>query len=303
MSAAHSIPITIADTLIDLASPLSADELGITQRLGPFFGRPDNPLAHVALRWQESIEPPIPSGDVIYDAGVVWRMHRATVPGVGEVYEAALHHQSDSRSALVKAVLRANPSWDDLTLTERRSGPSWGSLLAISAGELILRAAIVLTGGLMFHASGLDDNGQGVLFLGHSGAGKSTQAGLWRQEPGVLVMNEDRMAVRADEQGARCYGTPWGGTAGHVLNHAAPLAGIVVIEQGPENGIEPILPAAAASLLTARAYLPYWDPALMRRALGNVNAMLSKVPVYRLRCRPEPAVIPLVRSLYRTPAP
>ena len=33
----HNIPITIANILIELTSPLSATELGIEQRLGPFF--------------------------------------------------------------------------------------------------------------------------------------------------------------------------------------------------------------------------------------------------------------------------
>ena len=35
----------------------------------------------------------------------------------------------------------------------------------------------------------------------------------------------------------------------------------------------------------------------MQRAMTNLNAILAHVPVYRLRCRPEKAVIPLVRSV------
>ena len=72
---------------------------------------------------------------------------------------------------------------------------------------------------------------------------------------------------------------------------------MIVLEQAPENAIEPLAPAAAASLLAARAFLPYWDPALMPRAMANLDAILARVPVYRLRCRPEKAVIPLVRSV------
>ena len=136
---------------------------------------------------------------------------------------------------------------------------AWQSLLNIGAGELILRTAILFTGGLVFHASGLDDNGKGIVFVGHSGAGKSTQVGLWSQEPGVIAMNDDRIAVRVEANGAMCYGTPWGGTADIARNHAAPLSALIVLEQAPENAIQPLAPAAAASLLTARAFLPYWD--------------------------------------------
>lgn len=298
----HNIPISIANILIELTSPLSAAELGIEARLGPFraAGAPENPLARVALRWEESESAPAPRGELIYDPGSIWKMYRA-----GEDYYAALTYHSESRAAQAQSVLRANPAWDDLTLTEQRagaplrlrSGQAWQSLLNIGAGELILRTAILFTGGLVFHASGLDDNGKGIVFIGHAGAGKSTQVGLWSQEPGVIAMNDDRVAVRVEARGAMCYGTPWGGTADIARNHAAPLAALIVLEQAPENAIQPLAPAAAASLLTARAFLPYWDTALMLRAMANLNAILARVPIYRLRCRPEPAVIPLVRSV------
>lgn len=290
--AKHNIPISIANILIELTSPLSAAELGIEQRLGPFFGAPENPLARVTLRWEESANPPTPRGELIYDPGSIWKMYRA-----GEDYYAALTYQGEGRVAQAQSMLRANPAWDDLMLTEQRAGAQWQSLLNIGAGELILRTAILFTGGLVFHSSGLDDNGKGIVFIGHAGAGKSTQVGLWSQEPGVIAMNDDRIAVRVEARGAMCYGTPWGGTADIARNHAAPLAALIVLEQAPENAIQPISPAAAPSLLMARAFLPYWDQSLMLRAMANLNTILARVPVYRLRCRPERAVIPLIRSV------
>ena len=294
MANRHKIPIRIANILIELTSPLSAAELGIEGRLGPFraTGAPEQPLARVALRWEESTHPPAPRGDLIYDPGSLWKMYRE-----GPDYYAALTYQSEGQAAQAQSLLRANPAWNDLTLTEQRAGAQWQSLLNIGAGELILRTAILFTGGLVFHSSALDDNGQGIVFIGHSGAGKSTQVDLWSQEPGVIAMNDDRIAVRMEADGPMCYGTPWGGTADIARNHAAPLAALIVLEQASENAIQPVAPAAAASLLAARAFLPYWDPALMQRALANLNAILAHVPIYRLRCRPERAVIPLVRSV------
>lgn len=292
MTSLHNIPICIAEILIELTSPLSAVELGIEERLGPFFNadKKEKPLARISLRWQESEQPPVPRGELIYNPGSIWTMHCE-----GTDCCAALTYQGEQP----QAVLQANSSWNDLTLTEYRSGPHWQSLLNIGAGELILRTAILFSGGLVFHASGLDDNGKGIVFIGHSGAGKSTQLELWNQEPGVIAMNDDRIAVRAEEKGPICYGTPWGGTSDIARNHAAPLNALIVLEQAPENAIEPLTPAAAAPLLAARAFLPYWDKSLMQRALNNLNAILHQVPVYRLRCRPERAVVPLVRSLLK----
>jgi len=294
MADRHNIPIRIADVLIELTSPLSAVELGIEERLGPFgaAGAPGNALAGVALGWEESAYAPVPQGELIFDPGSIWKMYRA-----GSEFFAALAYENQGRTVPVQGVLRANPAWDNLTLTEHRSGPGWQSLLNVGAGELIFRTAILFTGGLVLHSSALDDNGKGIVFVGHSGAGKSTQMGLWEREPGVVAMNDDRVAVRVEKRGPMCYGTPWGGTADIGRNHAATLAALIVLEQAPENAIRPLAPAAAASLLTARAFLPHWDAALMQRAMANLSAILARVPVYHLRCRPETAVIPLVRSV------
>jgi hypothetical protein len=337
MSKQYDIPIRIADVLIDLTSPLSAAELGIEERLGPFRmtdareeGRrgkgevrnspftihpsdfpleersekgevrnspftihtSDFPLARVALRWEESAGPPASQGDLIYDPGSIWKMYRT-----GTDFYASLAYQGEGQVAPTQGVIRANSAWDDLTLTEQRTGANWRSLLNLGAGELILRAAILFTGGLVFHSAGLDDNGKGIVFVGHAGAGKSTQLGWWLPEPGVIAMNDDRVAVRPNAAGAICYGTPWGGTANIARNHQAPLAALILLEQAPENDIQPLTPSAAASSLLARTFLPYWDRGLMLRAAANLNVLLARAPVYRLRCRAEPEVVPLVRSV------
>ncbi|MCX6544998.1 MAG: hypothetical protein NTV05_11385 [Acidobacteria bacterium] len=295
MATPHNIPIRIANLLIELTSPLSAVELGIEGRLGPFRaeeGALENPLSRVALRWEDSKNPPAPQGELIYDPGSIWKMYRA-----GSDFCATLAYENQGQSVPVQGLLRANRAWDDAILTEHRSGLGWQSLLNLGAGELIFRTAILSSGGLVLHSSGLDDNGKGIVFIGHSGAGKSTQVGLWSHEPGVVAMNDDRIAVRVEAGGPVCYGTPWGGTAEIARNHAAPLAALIVLEQASENAIQPLAPAAAAPLLMARAFLPYWDAALMQRAMANLNTILARVPVYRLRCRPEGAVISLVRSI------
>ena len=292
MALNHNIPINIADILIDLSSPISATELGIQNRLGPFFGTPENPQAHIKLNWKESISPPAPKGNLIYDPGSIWKMYRTE-----SNYYAALTYHNSGQKEIIKGLLCANPEWDNLILTELRTGPNWQSLLNIGAGELILRTVILFTKGIVFHSSAIDDNGKGILFIGHSGAGKSTQAELWSEEDGVTIINHDRNAVRIDNGKPICYGTPWGGTENITRNHSAPLAAIILLEQASDNMIERVKPNTTAPLLSARAYLPYWDSVLMSRALTNLNTISNHVPAYRLHFRPEPAVIPLVRSV------
>ena len=284
--------ITIAGISIEVSSPLTSAELGLNERLGPFFGAPRNPVARVSLRWEASESAPTPRGEVIYDPGSMWKMYRWE-----QEYFAAITYEDSETAAQPRGVLRANAAWDDLTLIEQHIGASWRSWLNVGAGELLVRTNILLNDGLLFHASGIDDNGRGLVFVGHSGAGKSTHAALWGQIPGAIPMSDDRIAVRGSVTGGTCYGTPWGGTANISRNHQAPLSAIMLLKQAPENEIQALSPAAAAPMLLARAFLPYWDRGLMERALANLNSILARVPVYLLHCRPEMAVIPLVRSV------
>ncbi len=288
MCSEHNTAIVIAGIRIELKSALSPSELRIEERLGQFLGAAISSEDRVVLRWQESAGEPSPDGDMIYDPGSIWRMFRK-----GGQTCAAMRYTSET----TQGVLRANSTWDDLTLTERRDGAEWISLLNLGAGELLLRTRILFTGGLVFHAYGIDDNGCGVAFVGHSGAGKSTQASLWAGVPGVIAMNDDRVAVRPTATGALIYGTPWGGAKDIARNHSAPLAAIVVLEQASENSIEPLSISLAAPMLLARTFLPYWDPSLMQLAFTNLQSILARVSVFRLRCRPEMAVVPLVRSI------
>ena len=293
MSKLHNIPISIAEMLIDVSSSLSLNKLGIIHRLGPFIvGAAGRQCDHITLRCEDNKCLRWPSGKLIYNPGSVWRMYQC-----GQKYSAVITCQNRHGQTELQGVLHANDDWNDLRLIERSGGTGWQSLINKSAGELIFRTRILFSGGLVLHASGIDDNGHGIVFAGHSGAGKSTQLGLWRLIPGVFPMNDDRMAIRVHSGGVNCYSTPWDSSRKMARNHVAPLSAIVLLEQAPHNEIHLLRPSAAAPLLAARAFLPYWNGELMQRAFSNLNALLSYVPVYCLRCRPEPEAISTVRSV------
>lgn len=288
------LTFAIAGLTFQVESPLDVDALGLRGRFGPFLGDivGDDPV--VRLRWREGDPSAVARGPLVHDPGSIWRAYRRADGRDGHVVEVAYpgHRSTDP----TRAAMTVNDTWDDIEVVEQPVGPNWQSLLNIGVGELTLRTRILFADGLVCHASGLDDNGRGLLFVGHAGAGKSTQALLWTAEPGVTALNDDRVAVRLHPDGPVIHGTPWGGTADIACNHQVPLAAILLIEQAPENALLPLSPAAAAPLLAPRTFLPYWDAALMGLALGHLERLLSAAPVYRLRCRPEPSVIPLVRA-------
>ena len=261
----YNIPITIADILIEMTSPLDAAELGIEARLGPFSGAAGETACAHGAAWEESQVAPSPHGELIYDPGSIWRM---SARGRISTLRSRITTAAERRKR--RSILAPNAAWDNLKLTEQRTGTKWQSLLNIGVGELLLRTKIIFTGGVVFHSSFVDDNGHGILFVGHSGEGKSTQADLWGQVPGVIVINHDRNAVRPNANDAVCYGTPWGGTA-NIAHHAAPSIALILLEQRRRTKSNRSLRLPPRRCCSRTRFLPYWDQSLMQRALANLR--------------------------------
>ena len=81
--------------------------------------------------------------------------------------------------------------------------------------------------GLLCHACGVvTPAGDGLLFAGFSGAGKSTTSRLWRAAcPDATVLSDDRVILRRDlssPTGFTLHGTPWHGDAEEVSTGQRP---------------------------------------------------------------------------------
>lgn len=288
----YNIRFSVASIEVMLRSPISPETLRIADRYQSFMENTGKVSYHIDLEWVEHEGVLGKQPKLIYDPGEIWQMYRNE-----SSWYAAFSYQDALAPFENRDRLETNATWNQMRLLENNSRPNWISLLNSGAGELMIRTAILFAKGLVFHASGLDDNGKGIVFIGHSGAGKSTQVQMWQEEPGVVAMNDDRIAVRIGDKGAMCYGTPWGGTANIAKNHSASLKAMIILEQAPENSIQLYSNEKVSIELMARTFLPYWDHDLMGLALDNLERIIQHVPVYLLRCRPEKSVIPLVRSV------
>ena len=138
----------------------------------------------------------------------------------------------------------------------------------------------------LLHSSVVQVHGKTVLFSAPSGIGKSTQAELWRLHAGADILNGDRCVVMQRPDGFYGGGSPWSGTSGIYRREQAPIAGIFLLEQAPENRVTR-LGAEAFSPLFRQTTINSWDPAFMDRILQLYDNLLSQVPVYRLQCRPD----------------
>jgi len=151
--------------------------------------------------------------------------------------------------------------------------------------------------GLLTHAAGVIAQGNGYLFSGHGGAGKSTTARLWQEQAGVQVVNDDKVILR--KQGGKfiLYGTPWHGQGGIAIPACAPLKRIFILKQAPSNAVTALSPAQAASRILARSFVPLWDNTKMASILNFLEELCQAVPCQELGFVPDPSAVDFVRNL------
>jgi hypothetical protein len=156
--------------------------------------------------------------------------------------------------------------------------------------SLILYYLTVINSDIMVHASGINHFGQGFLFSGTSGKGKTTMAKLW-DKAGAKVIHDDRLIIRKGNQGITMYNTP---VYSNENPSEAPLKKIFLIEHGDRNVITPVSGASAVSLFLSNCIQHNWNPEIIARLMGAVSIMCSVIPVFRLSFRPDRSVIDFI---------
>jgi hypothetical protein len=159
--------------------------------------------------------------------------------------------------------------------------------------ELLMIHRISRGEGIEVHGCGVvTEDGVGRLFIGHSGAGKSTSSRLWLKQPGAQVLSDDRIIVRQDESGIlQMFGTPWHGDAGLAAQANAPLHQIYLLEHAANNQIIPLHPAQAAAEIFARVFVPHHSGVSLQETLAFVEKLVSTIPVARFLFRPDKSAI------------
>ena len=145
---------------------------------------------------------------------------------------------------------------------------------------------------LLFHASFVDYKGEGIIFTGPSGVGKTTQAQLWEKYLDAEIVNGDKVFVRNIGDSTFAYGSPWKGSSEYCLDRKSVLKAIVILRQAQNNRVRR-LDATAAESLMPHAFLPYWDEKCMENAIAAFDKLICRVPVLLLECKPDEEAVRL----------
>lgn len=149
---------------------------------------------------------------------------------------------------------------------------------------------------LQLHCATIDDDGRGILFLGPSGIGKTTQAERWAQYRGSAIINGDIGFVQRTPAGYTAWGTPWHGSSPYCLNASVPVKALVVLKQAPENALRELTGFEKVREVSSSVFYPTWLENGMELCTDTLNHLLSDLPVYRLDNRADEAAVNLLAA-------
>jgi hypothetical protein len=161
--------------------------------------------------------------------------------------------------------------------------------------ELLMMNLLAQGRGVEVHACGVEGpDGRGYLFVGHSGAGKTTMARLWETAGVTRILSDDRIILRRLEGQIWMYGTPWHGEAQLASAARAPLSRIFLLEQRPGNGLVPLARPAAVARLMACSFVPFDNPSGLDFALAFYQNLTEVIPCCELEFAPDSQVVEFV---------
>ena len=165
-----------------------------------------------------------------------------------------------------------------------------------SAIRAACEAGMTMRDGMPLHAALVEKDGYGVVFLGPSGMGKSTQAKLWVEYQGADFIIGDRPGLRRINGQWIGFGMPWDGKDGIKQQKQVPIRALISLEQAPENSICRLTKQEAMIVLLNQVMMPMWDDAAMTLLTPLMGQLASEVPFYHLKNLPNREATELTRE-------
>lgn len=287
----HRSSFRIGGVSVQIASE-SLQDVVLDLSLAPFRCETRPADIEIQVDWATSLSPAF--GDQLFDSGSIWRLYEDgsgfrfdfTAP----IFQGRLYKRLFVDSSFRRALLQMNESC--FTGNHLSAAP-----LEYPLDELLITHRLTLEDAVELHSCGIVADGIGNLFVGHSGAGKSTTSRLWASRPAVKILSDDRIILR--EQGGEMflYGTPWHGEAAFALPTRSPLVRILVIEHGHGNVLTRLPAGDAVAELFARSFVPFHRHEYVDAALAFLQKVAAAVPCYRYAFEPNESAVETILKL------
>jgi hypothetical protein len=287
----HYGAFSVGHVSVRIASESSRDVV-LDSSLAPF--RCDNGFAdiEVQVEWARSLCPSF--GEKLFDSGAIWRLYKHDVgfrfDFTAPIFQGRPYKRLFVDPSFRRALLQMNAS------CFAGNGLSC-SPLEYPLDELLITHRLAFEDAIELHSCGIVLDGVANLFVGHSGAGKSTTSRLWASRPGVEILSDDRIILRKHGEEVFLYGTPWHGESAFALPARSPLTRILIIEHGDGNVLTRLSSADAVSELFARSFVPFHRHEYVDAALEFLQKVAAAVPCYRYAFEPNESAVQAILKL------
>jgi hypothetical protein len=161
--------------------------------------------------------------------------------------------------------------------------------------ELTVTHFLATRDGAEVHACGvLAASGEAYLFVGQSGAGKTTMARLYQKSNQVRILSDDRIVLRKNNHGIWMYGTPWHGEAEIASPEKGHVSKIFFLRHGEKNRLVPLGKAEAVSRLFTSCFPPFYDQQAIEFILAFFDEVVKTIPCYELTFSPDERVVDFI---------
>jgi len=163
--------------------------------LRPFRVQQVIPDMNVCVEWVDSLGPT--AGDSLFDSGTTWRLCEDEAGFQFDISAPTVGGRPYKKLLVDRRFRHAT-----LLMSEESFArfPSVVQSLEYPLDELLIMHRLTQEKAIELHGCGIvRADGTGNLFVGHSGAGKSTTTRLWTEREDVEVLSDDRIIVRRDD--------------------------------------------------------------------------------------------------------
>lgn len=154
--------------------------------------------------------------------------------------------------------------------------------------------------GFCLHSSAISIENKAILFSAPCGTGKSTHTRLWQEYFGtekVIVINDDKPALRYIDGEFLVYGTPWSGKSDLNKNIKVPLKAVVFMERSEKNYIRRLSNREAAVMLIYQSILTKSRTEEMDKLFAVLGPLIQKTAIFKMGCTISTEAVGMV---YRT---
>lgn len=178
----------------------------------------------------------------------------------------------------------------------RSGGSGWHSLSLLPTDQVWLAPLLADRNAVLLHSAGAILDGQGLLFVGHSEAGKSTIAGMLKGRAEILC--DDRNVARLWNDGWRVHGTWSHGDVADVSAASAPLRAILFLKQDRRNDLVPLNDRKRVwKELLATLVKPLASAAWWQKEIDVLERLIGDVPCFAMHFDKSGGIVPKLEKL------